>query len=92
MEVGETVVSLYIFDAELDLAVGEVLVILEVGEGYFDDASFEFLGGDFGTGGFGDDGFSKVLVGEHCGCLEFVPFLSEEGVDTVERKRDDVRE
>lgn len=84
MEVGEAVISLDILDTELDLAVGKVLVILEVGEGYFDDAAFEFLGSDFGTGGFGDDGFSKILIGEHCRCLEFVPFFSEEGVDTVE--------
>mmetsp|Transcript_3015 Transcript_3015/g.5639 ORF Transcript_3015/g.5639 Transcript_3015/m.5639 type:complete len:253 (+) Transcript_3015:139-897(+) len=83
VEIGETVISLYILNAELDLAVGEVLVILEVGEGYFDDASFQFLGGDFGTGCFGDDGFSKILVGEHCWCLELVPFFSEEGVNSL---------
>ncbi len=83
VEVGEAVVALDVLDAELDFTEGEFLVVLEVGEGYLDYAALEAVGGDLGTGGFGDNGFAKVLDFEHGWGLEFVPFFLEERVLSV---------
>ena len=47
VEVGQTVLSLYFVDTELDLAEGVFLVVLEVGEGDFEDAAFEGVVGGF---------------------------------------------
>jgi hypothetical protein len=83
VEVGEAVVSLDVLDAKLNLTVSKVFIVLKVSEGYFHDASLEFIRCDFGTGSFGDDGLSKILIGEHGRRLKFVPFFSKERVLTV---------
>ena len=41
VEVGEAVLALHFVDAEFDFAEGVVFVLLEVGEGDFEDAAFE---------------------------------------------------
>jgi hypothetical protein len=41
VKVGEAVLSLDFVDAELDFAESVVFVLLEVGEGDFEDAAFE---------------------------------------------------
>ena len=51
MEVGEAVFALDFVDAELDFAEGVVFVVLEVGEGDFEDAAFEGVVGVFEAGG-----------------------------------------
>jgi hypothetical protein len=81
VEVEEAVVSLNIFDAELDLAVAHGLVVVEVSKGEFDHAALKVVGGDLGTLGLGDDGLAAVLLGEDRRCYELVPFLLLEGVD-----------
>lgn len=81
VEVEKAVESLNIFDAELDLAVAHGFVVVQISEGEFNDTSFEVFGCDFGTLGFGDDGFTAVLLGEDGGSNELVPFFLEEGVD-----------
>ena len=67
MEVGQAVLSLHFVDSELDLAEGVVFVILEIGEGDFEDAAFEGVVGGFETGGAVYEGFANtgeiVLVG-----------------------------
>jgi hypothetical protein len=75
VEVGEAVESLDVLDAELDLTVSELLVLLEVGKGDFYHASFETVGSNLLSSGLGDDGLSEVLVGEHGRSLKLVPFL-----------------
>jgi hypothetical protein len=81
VEVEKAVESLNIFDAELDLAVAHGFVVVQISEGEFNNTSFEVFGCDFGTLGFGDDGFTAVLLGEDGGSNELVPFFLEEGVD-----------
>jgi hypothetical protein len=83
MEVGETIESLNIFNAELDLTIRKVFVVLKVSKRNFNDASLKFFRGDSLSGSLGDDGFSKIFVGEHGWCLKLVPFLLEEGVDAI---------
>lgn len=51
MKVGQAVLALYLVDAELDLSEGMVFVGLEVGEGDFEDATFESIIGVLHTSG-----------------------------------------
>ena len=51
MEVGEAVLALDFVDTELDFAEGMVFVVLEVGEGDFEDAALEGVVGVLQTGG-----------------------------------------
>lgn len=83
VEVEEAVVSLDVLDAELDLAPGEGLIVLKIGEGELDDAALESVGGDLLALGLGDDGLAAVLGGEDGGGNKLVPFLLEEGIDAV---------
>jgi len=83
VEVEEAVESLDILDTKLDLAVRHGLVVVEVSQGKFDDASLEAVRGDLGTLGLGDDGLSALLLGEDGGSDELVPFFFEEGVDCL---------
>ena len=80
MKVEEAVEPLNILHAEFDFAIAHGLVVVEIGQGKFDDAALEVIGGDFGPLRFGDDGFAAILLGENGGGDEFVPFLLEEGV------------
>ncbi len=62
MEVGQAVLSLDFVDAEFDLAEGVVFVILEIGEGDFEDAAFEGVVGGFETGGAVYEGLADTIV------------------------------
>mmetsp|Transcript_1154 Transcript_1154/g.2651 ORF Transcript_1154/g.2651 Transcript_1154/m.2651 type:complete len:292 (-) Transcript_1154:78-953(-) len=81
VEIQQAVVSLDILDAELDLAVGQGLVLLQIGETDLDDASLEVVGGDLGSLGLGDQGLSAVLDAKDRGGDQFVPFFLQERVD-----------
>jgi len=83
VEVEEAVESLDILDTKLDLAVRHGLVVVEVSQGKFDDASLKAVRGDLGTLGLGDDGLSALLLGEDGGSDELVPFFFEEGVNCL---------
>lgn len=81
VEVEEAVVSLDVFDTELDLAVAHGFVVVQVSEGKFDHTTLKVFRGNLGTLSLGDDGLATVLLGEDRGSNEFVPFLLEEGID-----------
>ena len=50
VEVGKAVLALHLVDAELDLAEGMLFVLLEIGEGDFEDAALEGVVGVLETG------------------------------------------
>lgn len=62
MEVGETVFPLHFVHPELDLAEGMVFVVLEVGEGDFEDAAFQSVVGVLETGCAVDEGFADSVL------------------------------
>ena len=80
VEVEEAVEALDVLDAELDLAVGHGLVVVEVAEGQLDDAPEQAHGRDLGPRGLGDDGLAALLLGEDGGRDKLVPLLLGEGV------------
>lgn len=80
MEVEEAVETLDVLDTELDLAVGEGLIGVEVGEGELDHAPLEAIRCDLLALGLGDEGLSALLGGEDGGGDKLVPLLLEEGV------------
>jgi hypothetical protein len=49
VEVGETVLALDFIHSQLDLSEGMVFIVLEVGEGDFEDSSFQGVIGVFET-------------------------------------------
>lgn len=74
MEVGQTVLSLDLVDAEADLAERVVLILLEIGQGDLDDASLEGIVGVLQTGGAVDEGLAdtaKTLLAffDSSGCV-----------------------
>lgn len=60
VEVGQTVLALDLVDAELDLAEGVVLIVLEVGEGDLDDTALEGVVGVLQTAGAVDKGLADT--------------------------------
>ena len=60
MEVGQAVLALDFVDAELDLAEGVVLVILEVGQGDLEDAALQGVVGVLQTGGAVDESLADT--------------------------------
>ena len=62
MEVGQAVLSLDFIDAELDLAEGVVLVVLEVGKRDFEDTSLQGVVRVLETAGTVDEGLSDTFV------------------------------
>lgn len=82
VEGGSAGSTLDVFDLELDLSPGHVVgVVLEVGQGHFDDTSLDEFGGDTGTGGLGDTGLAERFGVEGGGGLEIEPVLSGHRVD-----------
>ena len=61
VEVGQAVLSLDFVDAELDLAEGVVLVLLEIGQRHFEDATFEGVVGVLETGGSVYEGLADTV-------------------------------
>jgi hypothetical protein len=62
VEVGQAVLSLDFIDAELDLAEGVVLVVLEVGKRDFEDTSLQGVVRVLETAGTVDEGLSDTFV------------------------------
>jgi len=81
VEVGQTVLSLDLVDAEADLAERVVLILLEIGQGDLDDASLEGIVGVLQTGGAVDEGLADISDVERVRSLDRVPVLAGEGVD-----------
>ena len=61
VEVCQAVFSLHLVDAQLDLAEGVVLVVLQVRERDFEDTAFEGVVGGFEAGGAVDEGFADTV-------------------------------
>ena len=60
VEVGQAVLALDLVDAELDLAEGVVLILLEIGEGSLEDTALEGVVGVLQTGGAVDEGLADT--------------------------------
>jgi hypothetical protein len=65
VEVGQAVLALDLVDAELDLAEGVVLVLLEIGEGNLEYPSLEGVVGVLQTGGAVDEGLADTACGQY---------------------------
>lgn len=63
VEVGQAVLALNLVDAELDLAEGVVLILLQVGEGDLDDAALQGVVGVLETGGPVDKSLADTVAG-----------------------------
>ena len=83
VKVQQAIVSLDVFDAELDLAEGIGFVLVEVGERDLNDTSLEVIRSDLGTLCLGDQGLSAVLDGKDGRCDQFVPFLLQKGINRL---------
>lgn len=62
VEVGQAVLALNLVDAELDLAEGVVLILLQVGEGDLDDAALQGVVGVLETGGAVDKSLADTVA------------------------------
>lgn len=82
VEVGEAGAALDTVDLQLELAVGLLVVLVKVGEGSLDDAALERVIGVLETLGSVDKSLADVAVLEEGGCLDVVPVLAGEGVDS----------
>jgi hypothetical protein len=65
VEVGQAVLALDLVDAELDLAEGVVLILLEIGEGNLEYPSLEGVVGVLQTGGAVDEGLADTACGQY---------------------------
>lgn len=62
VEVGQAVLALDLVNSQLDLAECVVLVLLEIGEGDFEDAALEGVVGVLETGGTVDEGLADTAA------------------------------
>jgi hypothetical protein len=60
VEVGQAVLALDLVDAELDLAEGVVLIVLEVGEGDLEDTALQGVVGVLQTAGAVDESLADT--------------------------------
>jgi hypothetical protein len=83
VEVKETVESLHILNAKLDLTVRHGFVVVQVSQGKLNNTALKVVRCDLGTLGLGDDGFAAVLLSKDGRGNELVPFFLQEGVDSL---------
>lgn len=76
VEVGQTVLALDLVDAELDLAEGVVLIVLEVGEGDLEDTALEGVVGVLQTAGAVDQSLADTDNSVSQSNLKFAMFDS----------------
>ena len=82
VEVGEAGAALDTVDLQLELAVSLLVILVEVSERSLDDTALERVIGVLETLGSVDKGLADVSVLEEGGCLDVVPVLTGEGVDS----------
>merc|ERR1719454_1205722 len=82
-EVAQALLALDVLDAELDLAVGVVLVLVQVAERGLEDAALEAIRGELGSLGARDEGLADQRVGEHRWGLDLIPVLEGVGIDDL---------
>mmetsp|Transcript_8517 Transcript_8517/g.18707 ORF Transcript_8517/g.18707 Transcript_8517/m.18707 type:complete len:286 (+) Transcript_8517:23-880(+) len=80
VEVGEAVPALDLLDAQLDLLVGLVLIVVQVREVHLQDAALELLRRNLRALGAGHQGLAAVADAEDGRRLDVVPLLLQEGV------------
>lgn len=71
MEVGQAVLALNLVDAELDLAEGVVLILLEIGERNLEYPALESIVGVLETGGSVDEGLSDAAK-RRCSAMDWI--------------------
>jgi len=80
-EAAESLLALDILHTEAHLAVGIILVLVEVSEGDFQDAALELVGSDLGSLGAGHESLADDWVGEKARSLDIIPILHGERID-----------
>ena len=75
VEVGQAVLALDLIDAELDLAEGVVLIVLQVSEGDLEDTALERVVGVLQTAGTVDEGLADTLDIVSICCYSFFFFF-----------------
>ena len=71
MEVGKTIFSLDFINSQLDLSEGMIFIVLEVGEGDFEDSAFQGVVGIFQTSCAVDQGFPNSEIDQYCPSVDF---------------------
>ena len=82
VEVGEAGLALDLINAQLDLAEGVLLVLVQVSEGDLEDTALQSIVGVLHALGAVDKGLANVTDIEGRGSLDIVPVLAGKGVDT----------
>ena len=80
VEGGEAALALDLLNTQLDLAVAELLVLVEVAEVHLEHTTTERVSGNLETDGLGHAGLAGGAVLEHVGRNDVVPLLAEEGI------------
>jgi len=82
VKVGQAITPLNILADETEFAEGN-FVVLKIGQRHFVHASLQTVGGDTGTRGLVDGGFTDAPGVEHDGGSDVVPLLASERVDDL---------
>ena len=86
MEVGDDIVSLYIFSHKLDLSVAlSLITTVKVSKGYLKHTTLQALRSDFRTNSLGDNSSSGIASSKHRRGLDLVGLLSGEGVNAAQQ-------
>lgn len=86
VEVGEAVAALDLINAKLDLAEREILGLVEVTKGDFNNTTLEGVVGVPHTLGTVDEGLADVTDLEKGGSLDVIPVLTGEGIDAMKER------
>lgn len=81
IEVGETVLALYLITDESELPVCD-LIVLEISEGYLVYTSLQTIRGNLCSDSTGHQGLTNLADVEHGWSLYIIPILLGERVDT----------
>lgn len=90
VEVGQDIAALDVLGDEAELAERPlgVIVVLQISQGNFEDTVLQTLGGNLGTLSPVDQCLADLAGSEHGRCLDIVPVLPCERVDTARIQQD----
>ena len=80
VEGGQALAALHLVNPQLDLAVPELLVLVQVAEVQLEHTPSQRVCGNLQTDGLGHAGLARSAVLEHVGGHHVVPLLAKEGV------------
>jgi hypothetical protein len=83
VEVGIRRATLNILNAQLNLSMGEILIVLEVSQIALQHSALDDLRSDLATTSFVDTGSSNVTLVKHAGSTKAEPFLLGERVSCL---------